>query len=177
MRGEVCSCVDTSPTSMGLGRNMRLYMIRSTTSWRHQMEEFSALLDFCAGNSPVTSEFPAQRPVTRSFDVFFDLRLNQQLIKQWTGDLRLHLAHYDIIIMNNSIMGMIKRRKYCNGYAVILTKLSSLAAPEAVKYHATSCAANDEDFVKMTTFPFQCMKAIWFIDDPWNHWPYDTQLP
>ena len=31
------------------------------------------------GNSPVT--FPAQRPVTRSFDVFFDLRLNQQLSK------------------------------------------------------------------------------------------------
>ena len=27
------------------------------------------------GNSPVTGEFPAQRPVTRSFDVFFDLHL------------------------------------------------------------------------------------------------------
>ena len=27
-------------------------------------------------------EFPAQRPVTRSFDVFFDLRLNKQLSKQ-----------------------------------------------------------------------------------------------
>ena len=31
-----------------------------------------------AGTSPVTSEFPAQRPVTRSFDVFFDLRLNKR---------------------------------------------------------------------------------------------------
>ena len=30
-------------------------------------------------------EFPAQRPVTRSFDVFFDLRLNKQLSKQWWG--------------------------------------------------------------------------------------------
>ena len=39
------------------------------------METFSALLAFCAGNQPVTSEFPAQRPVTRSFDVFFDLRM------------------------------------------------------------------------------------------------------
>ena len=37
------------------------------------METFSALLGLCAGNSPVTGEFPAQRPVTRSFDVFFDL--------------------------------------------------------------------------------------------------------
>ena len=50
--------------------------------WSHQMETFSALLTFCAGNSPVTGEFPAQRPVTRSFDVFFDLCLNRQLSKQ-----------------------------------------------------------------------------------------------
>ena len=30
-------------------------------------------------------EFPKQRPVTRSFDVFFDLRLNKRLSKQWWG--------------------------------------------------------------------------------------------
>ena len=52
------------------------------TWWRHQMETLSALLAICAGNSPVTGEFPAQRPVTRSFDVFFDLRLNKRLSKQ-----------------------------------------------------------------------------------------------
>ena len=34
------------------------------------------------GNYPVTGEFPAQRPVARSFDVFFDLHLNKQLSKQ-----------------------------------------------------------------------------------------------
>ena len=50
--------------------------------WRHRMETFSALLAICTGNSPVTGEFPAQRPVTRSFDVFFDLRLNKRLRKQ-----------------------------------------------------------------------------------------------
>ena len=49
--------------------------------WRHQMETFSALLAFCAGNSPV----PTQRPVTRSFDVFFDLRPNKRLSKQSRG--------------------------------------------------------------------------------------------
>ena len=49
------------------------------------METFSALLALCAGNSPVTGEFPAQRPLTRSFDVFFDLRPNKQLIKQSWG--------------------------------------------------------------------------------------------
>ena len=50
--------------------------------WRHQMETFSVLLAICAGNSPVPSEFHAHRPVTRSFDVFFDLRLNKRLSKQ-----------------------------------------------------------------------------------------------
>ena len=50
---------------------------------RHQMETFSALLSLCAGYSPVTGEFPAQKPVTRSFHVFFDLRLNKRLSKQW----------------------------------------------------------------------------------------------
>ena len=35
------------------------------------MEIFSTLLAFCAGNSPVTGEFHAQKPVTRSFDVFW----------------------------------------------------------------------------------------------------------
>ena len=50
--------------------------------WRHQMETFSALLAICAGNSPVPGEFPARRPMTRSFDVFFDLRLNKRLSKQ-----------------------------------------------------------------------------------------------
>ena len=43
---------------------------------------FSALLTICAGDSPVNGEFPAQRPVTGSFDVFFDLRLNERLSKQ-----------------------------------------------------------------------------------------------
>ena len=52
------------------------------TWWRHQMETFSALLALCAGNSPVTGEFPAQRPVRRSFDIFFDLCQNKRLSKQ-----------------------------------------------------------------------------------------------
>ena len=50
--------------------------------WRHQMETFSALLAICAANSPVTGEFPSQRPMTRSFDVFLDPRLNKRFSKQ-----------------------------------------------------------------------------------------------
>ena len=49
------------------------------------METFSALLPICAGTSPIPGEFPAQRPVMRSFDVFFDLRQNKQLRKQSWG--------------------------------------------------------------------------------------------
>ena len=46
------------------------------------METFSALLAFCARNSPVTGEILAQKPVTRSFDVFSELPLSKQLSEQ-----------------------------------------------------------------------------------------------
>ena len=49
--------------------------------WKH----YSALLALCAGKSLVIGEFPSQRPVTRSFDMFFDLCLNKRLIKQSWG--------------------------------------------------------------------------------------------
>ena len=45
------------------------------------METFTALLALCAGNSPVTGEFPTQGPVTRGFDVFYDLHLNKRVSK------------------------------------------------------------------------------------------------
>ena len=61
------------------------------------METFFALLAICAGNSPVPGEFPAQRPVTRSFDVFFDLRLNKRSSE--AGDLRRDRSHCDVIVM------------------------------------------------------------------------------
>ena len=67
------------------------------TWWRHQMETFSVLLAICAGNSPVPGEFPAQRPVTRSSDVFFDL--HGWVNNGEAGDLRRHRAHYDVTIM------------------------------------------------------------------------------
>ena len=60
-------------------------LVKCFTWWRQQMETFSALMAICAGNSPVPGEFPTQRPVARSFDVFFDLRLNKRLSKQSWG--------------------------------------------------------------------------------------------
>ena len=64
------------------GNQMKIWW-HSFQSWRHQIEAFSALLALCVGNSPVTDEFPSQRPVTQSFDVFSYLRLNKRLSKQW----------------------------------------------------------------------------------------------
>ena len=78
-----------STTALGLRRCSLWHLIRLKDDclpwWRHQMKTFSALLAIRAGNSPVPGEFPTQRPVTRSFDVFFDLRLNKWLSKQWWG--------------------------------------------------------------------------------------------
>ena len=58
------------------------------------METFSALLVICSAG-----EFPEQRPVTRSFDAFFDLRLNKRVNNGQAGDLRRHSAHYDVSVV------------------------------------------------------------------------------
>ena len=64
------------------------------------METFSALLAPCEVNSPVTGEFPPQRPVTRRFDVSFDIAwINGCVNNLEAGDLRHARAHYDIILM------------------------------------------------------------------------------
>ena len=75
------------------------------------METFSALLALCAGNSSITGEFPSQRPVTRSFDIFFDLRLKKRLSKQsrrrW---LETHRLHYDVTAMIMLIVYLRRKR-------------------------------------------------------------------
>ena len=67
------------------------------TWWRHQMKAYSALLALYAGYSPFTGEFPSQGPVTRNFDVFFDLHQSKRLSNREAGDFRRHYAHYDVI--------------------------------------------------------------------------------
>ena len=48
-------------------------------------KQFLRYWPFVRGNSLVPGEFPTQRPVTRSFDVFFDLRMNKWLSRQFWG--------------------------------------------------------------------------------------------
>ena len=68
--------------------------------WCHQMEAFSALLPTCAGNSPVTGEFPHKGQWCRA--LMFSLIC--AWIKGWVnngkaGDMRCYHAHYDVTVM------------------------------------------------------------------------------
>ena len=95
-----------------------LVFLHLITSWsRHPVETFFALLALCAGNSPVTGEFPSQRPVTRSFDVSFDLRLN----------LRRQRAHYDVIVIDHSTFVNIAKERKDNKPKVAETKWTKLS--------------------------------------------------
>ena len=69
------------------------------------METISALLAICAGNSPVPGEFPAQRPVTRSVDVFslICVWINGWVNNRKAGDLRRYRAHYDVIVILHDV--------------------------------------------------------------------------
>ena len=57
--------------------------------WKH----FPCYLPFVRG----TTDHPLTKAVTRSFDVFFDGRLNKRLSKQ----SKRHRAHYDFTVMPN----------------------------------------------------------------------------
>ena len=80
--GLCCGGLDKSPLTQSgshslwyLGRHSRYVHQNMMTSSNGNIFRVTGHL---RGNSPVTGEFPAQRPVTRSFDVFCDLRLNKQ---------------------------------------------------------------------------------------------------
>ena len=79
-------CAEKHFTKSCLAKNLKHYStLAIRTWWRHHLEIFSAFLAICAWNSPVPSEFPVQRTVTVSFEVFFDLRLNKRLSKHSWG--------------------------------------------------------------------------------------------
>ena len=68
--------------------------------WRHQMEIICALLALCERNPSVTGGFPPQKPVGRSFDVFFEMCLtNGWANSRDAGDLIRHITHYDVTVM------------------------------------------------------------------------------
>ena len=85
------------------------------------METFSASLALCVGNSRAIVEFPAQRPMTRSFDVFFDFRLNKPLSNnREAGYLRRHHAHYDVTVMYTVYGGQHKVNDRIQGHVAVM---------------------------------------------------------
>ena len=75
--------------------------------WRHRMETFSALLAPCEDNTPVTGEFPSQRPVTRNFDAFFDLRLKKKTVDKTIEQgaaLQNHFGPFGLCYRSNFLM-------------------------------------------------------------------------
>ena len=135
-----------------------------STWWRHQMETFSALLTLCVGNSQVTGEFLAQRPVMRSFDVFFGLRLNKRLSKQSWGwwfktpsrSLWRHCNEATTYYLWRHIYGSSGQNETWN---IPLT----LGVPGCFKKHKNMLAF----FV-----------ILWHLDGPayWNHHAWKTEI-
>ena len=84
--------------------------------WRHQMEAVSVWLALCVGNPLVTGGFPSQMASHTSFDIFFDVSLNQRLnklsIRRWFETPGCSLwrhckglsktKHYSAVIMGTS---------------------------------------------------------------------------
>ena len=89
---------------------------------------FSALLALCAENSPVPGEFPTQRPVTRSFDDFFDLRLNKGWSKQSRRQVRWRVSDWRNLLQWRQCvkstfprMGLLNQFTLCSWYLSILS--------------------------------------------------------
>ena len=136
--------------------------------WRHQMETFSLLLAICAGNSPVPGEFPTQRPVTRSFDVYFDLRPNKRLSKQSSG------------WWFETLSPPLWRHRNGYGAGVIYLSGSVLWMVEGVKSHQLIIHLLT---IVMATCLIKCLRLITWIKDFWyedrltkQHWVYATDL-
>ena len=96
------------------------------------METFSTLLAICARNSPVPGEFLAQRPVTRSFDALFDVRMDKRLNKHswgWLLETPLHPLWRQTYYIQITLPGTIwffDTVPMNKSFAVILSLLESI---------------------------------------------------
>ena len=68
---------------------------------------------------------PTQRPVTRSFGVFFDLCLRNGLVNnREAGDLRRYRAHYDVTVMTRDWLKAMRQITIENNYQQTIPRLS-----------------------------------------------------
>ena len=149
------------------------------------MKTFFALLAFCAENSPISGEFPAQRPVTRHFDVFFDLHLNKWFSKpssrrwfettsrplwchcndasvMWHKDLPYFVVvHYSIPHLH-VIHGHLSPRTVNVWWCVCSTKNEVVF----IGVHVTSCSRKCRGFFRQTSIEEQTSHCV---GDPYHH--------
>ena len=88
-------------------------------------------------------EFPTQRPVTRSFDTFFDLRLNKQLSKQSWGWWFEMLSH--------------PLWRHCNDYTFDFPAVSDHPNTELCGSHFTKKYCCNQNLMEILVF---CFKGI-----------------
>ena len=116
----------------------------------------SALLAICARNSPVAGEFPAQRPVTRSFDGFFFICvwINGWVNNREAGDLRRYRGHLDVIVM-------ITRSLQTSDVS------SVLIGRELSSYHLQACCKNGLFFLpgELMTLTARLGNVMTFVRD------------
>ena len=109
------------------------------------METVSALLAICEGNSLVTGEFPAQRPVTRSFDVFFDRKGEVWGVvrecKVWL-DFNIHCVRYRAVYddISRVSINLLKVRNV--GETLIMADYSSAAVQLKRVHYALSVTSH-----------------------------------
>ena len=92
---------------VGLIRHLHKQTVHDDViKWKHFPRHWPSFGEFTGDRvtghlgGEFTGEFPAERPVTRSFDVFIDLRLNNDWVNnREAGDLRRYRTHFDVIVM------------------------------------------------------------------------------
>ena len=129
--------------------------------WRNQMETFSALLALCAGNSPVTNEFPAW--------------INGWVNNREAGDFRRHRAHYDVIVMcwqKLFIQGAITSPLVIPGISFL--QLSAKATPSFLFSRAVHlsiyyiCALEHRSAKINWSMPQRTSCELWYIYSCWT---------
>ena len=107
---------------------------------------------------------PRKRPVTRSFDVFSDRRLNKRLNKQsWAVDFRPHHAHYDAILM----------RSVCSGRRLRWTFIVRVWISTLVTYANVPFSHGAIDYSELNWLE-SCYMSCWdsslrFLETPLNN--------
>ena len=103
---------------------LRKNVNQSLNRWRHQMETFSTLLAFYAGNhrSPVNSPHKGQWRRALMFSLICAW-INSWANKGDAGHLRGYRAHYDVTVMTPGFPSLAPRASYVESIVKTLTML------------------------------------------------------